>query len=311
MKTKTIFITIIGLLAVTVLVFQSCNKEDPVNQNPTCTITSPTNGQEIAKGETVTISITATASDGSIAKVEFFVDNKSKGSATNPPFEYNWNTNGESIGNHTIKATSTDNSGGSASDEISVEIKEAGGWISGTFTDPRDGKTYLTTSNGDQTWFSEDLYFDTTSSERNHEKDYAETGSYYNWQSARTACPSGWHLPTDEEWKELEMSLYMLQSEADGIGWRGNVQGYFLKSEEGWINYGHGSDRIGFKALPNGYMNDEGELIQKDTTAVFWTATFHSSTESAWFRQLHYIVDQVMRSSTSSTARFSVRCVKN
>ena len=123
MKTKTILITIICLLAVNVLVFQSCKKDDDlVNQNPSCTITSPTSGQEITKGETITISVNATDSDGSIAKVEFFIDNISKGSVSNPPFNYNWDTSGESIGNHTIKATSIDNSGTSTSDEISVEI---------------------------------------------------------------------------------------------------------------------------------------------------------------------------------------------
>ncbi len=310
MKSKTIFIAITSLLVVIALVFQSCKKDEPANQNPTGTITSPTHGQQITIGETVAISVNATDSDGSITEVSFFVDNASKATVTSPPFVYNWNTNTESAGSHAIKATVTDNNGGSDSDEISVELLEAGGWSKGTYTDPRDGKTYGTITNGEQSWFSGNLDFDTTGSMRARGSN--ASGRYYTWQSARSACPAGWHLPSDDEWKALEMELFMLQSQADGIGWRGTVQGWWLKSKEGWTSFGNGTDRIGFTALPDGYMSMDGEIIiEKDTSAVFWTATPHGSVEAAWYRQLRYTADRIRRSSTFTDARFSVRCVKN
>jgi len=310
MKMKTIHNTIIGLLALTVLVFQSCKKDEPVNQNPTCTISSPTNGQEITKGETVTISVNATDSDGSIAKVEFFIDNISKGSVSNPPFNYNWDTSGESIGNHTIKATSIDNSGTSTSDEISVEIIEGG--IAGTFTDPRDGKTYITVALGEQTWLSENLNFDTSGSMRVLNNNGNVYGRLYTWQSALTACPSGWHLPSDEEWKTLEMWLHMLQWQADGIGWRGNVQGWLLKGMTDWGNGGQGgSQRYIFNALPAGYINEDGELKSRGNDAFFWTATDYYSTEDAWYRHLNYASMKIRRSASGTELKFSVRCARD
>ncbi len=311
MKAKIAVKILFGLSVAAIPVMPSCQKIETVNQSPVVRITSPADGQEIPIGETITIEVNATDSDGSIAEVKFFIDNQNRGSATSPPFSFIWNTADEPAGSHTLKAMSFDNSGGSASDEISVELIESGSWTTGTFSDPRDGKTYGTITNGEQSWFSENLSFDTAGSVRVQSENGNVSGSYYTWQSALSACPAGWHLPTDEEWKALEMELHMLQSDADAIGWRGTVQGWWLKSKEGWVGAGNGTDRIGFNAKPDGYLGSDGNPIQKDTTAVFWTATYHSTPESAWYRQLHAGADGIRRSSASSTARFSVRCVKD
>jgi uncharacterized protein (TIGR02145 family) len=85
----------------------------------------------------------------------------------------------------------------------------------------------------------------------------------------------------------------------------------WLKSKEGWKYEGNGTDRYGFNAIPAGYKNDEGDVFLFETDAVFWTATNHDSNETAWYRQLKHNSDGVYRSSTSTTARFSVRCIKN
>lgn len=48
-------------------------------------------------------------------------------------------------------------------------------------------------------------------------------GLLYNWYAvadSRELAPTGWHVPTDEEWKQLEMSLGMSDSEANDRGWR-------------------------------------------------------------------------------------------
>ncbi|MBA7584634.1 hypothetical protein ES708_26591 [subsurface metagenome] len=54
---------------------------------------------------------------------------------------------------------------------------------------------------------------------------YQTYGVLYNWPAALNACPTGWHLPSDEEWKQLEMYLGMSQSEAENTGWRGTDEG--------------------------------------------------------------------------------------
>ena len=64
-------------------------------------------------------------------------------------------------------------------------------------------------------------------------------GRLYLWQTALIACPTGWHLPGDEEWKTLEMYLGMSQSEADDISWRGTDEGTKLKSTSGWHQNGN------------------------------------------------------------------------
>jgi len=314
MKTKITFITLIGLLALTTLLFQSCEKEDEKDTKPTCTITSPTNGQEITKGETITISANATDSDGSIIKVEFFVDNISKGSATNPPYEYNWNTSGESIGNYTIKATSTDNSGGSSSDEISVELIEFTG---STFTDSRDGQTYniISIDDNGQTWFAENLNFDTTGSwwYNNSSANGDVYGRLYTWSVALEACPTGWHLPSDEEWKALDMALGMSQEEADGINARGTDEGKKLKSKTNWIEDGNGTDEIGFAAQPGGFRHPGGNGIfgQMGIQGLWWSSTEYDDFW-AYNRALHYDKDESHREFGGNKINaFGVRCLRD
>ena len=61
-------------------------------------------------------------------------------------------------------------------------------------------------------------------------------GRLYNWYAvddARGLCPSGWHVPTDEEFMTLEMELGMSESEANDTGWRGTDQGTQMKSSAG------------------------------------------------------------------------------
>jgi uncharacterized protein (TIGR02145 family) len=130
MKTKILALSV-SIMAILFIVAVNCNKdeekqEEKANQVPTCQITAPANGQEITKGETVTISVDATDSDGTITEVLFFIDGVGKGSVNSFPYNYDWATSSESIGNHTIKATSIDNNGGSKSDEITVDIIEEG-----------------------------------------------------------------------------------------------------------------------------------------------------------------------------------------
>jgi hypothetical protein len=46
-------------------------------------------------------------------------------------------------------------------------------------------------------------------------------GLYYNWYAVddpRVLCPVGWHVPSDEEWKQLELYLGMPEEEVNGTG---------------------------------------------------------------------------------------------
>ena len=61
-------------------------------------------------------------------------------------------------------------------------------------------------------------------------------GSMYNWFAVNTGnlCPTGWHVPTDDEFKTLSVYLGMTPADADLWGWHGTDQGTQLKSTTGW-----------------------------------------------------------------------------
>lgn len=70
--------------------------------------------------------------------------------------------------------------------------------------------------------------------QNNDEINLPTYGYLYNWFAvvdSRGLAPDGWHVPTDEEWKELETYFGMNQSEADGISWRSADVGGKLKED--------------------------------------------------------------------------------
>jgi len=401
MKTKSTFLFTV-ILSFLLVIQQSCKKE---NQIPTCEIASPVNGQEIISGETATIKVIAADSDGNIDEVHFFIDGNSKGSLTNPPFIYNWNTESESIGMHTLKVRCFDNNDGIVSDEITLEIIETiddntpptafytitsssgtvntifsldasgctdkeddtsdlqviwdfdgdFGWDTGwdvnktvshqyesegtytirmevkdtngktdfytrsisvvyvTMTDPRDGQNYDIVTIGNQTWFAENLNYETSDSwwYENDIENGEIYGRLYAWDDALTVCPSGWHLPSDEEWKVLEKYLGMSQIEVDKSGWRGTDEGQKLKSDTGWNIDINGTNSSRFNALPGGVHTNIGEFESIGNLGSWWSST-EISNAYAWNRHLTYGEIQVHRyQSAFKSNGYSVRCLKN
>lgn len=308
MEAKTRFITLTAWIALTVLLFQSCKKdEEKTNQLPTCTITSPINGQQVTKGETLTISVDANDIDGSIAEVRFLINDVGKGSSASFPFNYNWNTNNENTGNYTLKATSIDNSGGSSTDEISIELTEGGG-ATGTFIDSRDGQTYITIDIGSQIWFAENLSYETPDSwlYNNSSTNGDIYGRLYAWNAALTACPSGWHLPSDAEWTVL---TNFLGGESIAGGKMKEV------GTAHWNSPNAGAtNSSGFAALPGGNSSSGETFNFLGNLGYWWSSTEDSDTYSdiySWSRSLSFAYGQTYRISNSTTWGFSVRCIKD
>ena len=59
---------------------------------------------------------------------------------------------------------------------------------------------------------------------------YGKLYNRYAIKSEKGLCPEGWHVPSDEEWKQLEMAAGMSEPVTNRRGWRGNIGGK-LKSE--------------------------------------------------------------------------------
>lgn len=140
---------------------------------------------------------------------------------------------------------------------------------------------------------------------------YGTTGSNSNPSGIQGICPDGWHIPSDSEWKQLEMFLGMSQEEADGVDWRGSTEGGKLKQEgtSWWKSPNTGAtNESGFNALPGGYRDGGGFFQDLGTTARFWTST---EEVKAYMRELDNNSSQVFRDFKAYYNGYSVRCVKD
>ena len=142
-----------------------------------------------------------------------------------------------------------------------------------------------------------------------------EMMQYTTQQGTQGICPSGWHLPTDEELKVLEGvvdSLFGVGSPEWDIGMesRGYDANINLKAISGWDNNGNGTNLFGFLALPGGYRYPNGTFGHAGISNYLWSATVHS-TYNAWYRALRYDKTKVGRYNTNKRSGFSVRCLRN
>ncbi len=210
-----------------------------------------------------------------------------------------------------------------------------------------DGKSYAVVKIGTQTWMAENLawlpavsasvkgsdsvkhyyvynYEDSLVLPAKNTTNYKLYGVLYNWPAAmnegskslsgqrtvQDVCPTGWHMPYDEDWKMLENFLGMSQHDADSIYWRGSGEvGNKLKSSVGWNSEGNGINFSGFTALPGGYRNTHGSFGTLGNYALFWSATL--SDTASWYRSLNFNDNGVFRFTTLKSHGFSVRCIKD
>jgi uncharacterized protein (TIGR02145 family) len=215
---------------------------------------------------------------------------------------------------------------------------ETGHGATGTMTDI-DGNVYKTIKIGNQVWMAENLKVTryrngdpipsaTSKSQwknlrsgaycayNNNNGNVSTYGLLYNWYAiddSRNIAPEGWHMPTDEEWKELEMHLGMSRSEADDTGWRGTDEGGKLK-EAGtthWSSPNSGAtNSSGFTALPGGYRLLNGTFLLMGDYGDWWSDTAYSSV-FAWRRSLSYDSSGVYRDYNDRQSGFSVRLVRD
>jgi len=193
-------------------------------------------------------------------------------------------------------------------------------YTTGTFTDARDGKTYKTVKIGNQTWMAENLNYATAKGSwcytlpnragDDEKPNCAKYGRLYDWATAKSACPKGWHLPSKYEWQTL----------VDYLGGN-NVAGGKLKSIGGWNSPNTGAtDSSGFAALPGGFRDDGNNRFSfMSWLGLWWSATQYDPlnvwvcalNEHSTEAELSYYNNNYFDLHFYVNNGFSVRCVKD
>ena len=184
------------------------------------------------------------------------------------------------------------------------------------------GKTYKTVVIGGKTWMAENLNYQTASGSwcyDNNSSNCDKYGRLYDWKTARTVCPAGWHLPSRNDWDDLGRAAggERKPDNRDNIDWYGAWYGAGkkLKARSGWNNLydgsdGNGTDDFGFSALPGGGRTSDGGFYRAGNRGYWWTAT-EGVAGNADNRYMNYHDDDVDEYLNDKSDGFSVRCVKD
>ena len=309
---------LIGSIA-TSIIFTSCKKDDDNKSSNTTSGNAPianfvASQTNIEEGTSIT-----------------FTDN-----STNIPTTWSWdfgdgNTSTEqnpshiynTEGSYSVSLTANNTYGSDTetkTDYITVDTVSTTN-ETGTFIDNRDGKTYKWVKIGNQVWMAENLAFtdsgqqitDNTAWENNtsyngwcyydnNSSNGTIYGVLYQWEVAKTACPNGWHLPTDDEWTTL-------------INYLGgtDIAGGKMK-ETGtthWVSPNTGADNSsGFSALPSGLCYSDGTFNHLYNASFYWSNTeIYSNNVYSYY--LYYENTKATRYNYDKSYGFSVRCIRD
>ena len=114
---------------------------------------------------------------------------------------------------------------------------------SGKFKDSRDGKYYKYAYIGNTRWMAENLNYGNDSlgiCSWDDDENCSEYGRFYTYEEARTVCPDGWRLPTENDFSEL----------VENVGGSTNAAVYLRSTE--WGGDLPGINAYGFSAKPTG-----------------------------------------------------------
>ncbi|PLX14026.1 MAG: hypothetical protein C0597_10650 [Marinilabiliales bacterium] len=124
-------------------------------------------------------------------------------------------------------------------------------------------------------------------------------GAYYNNAGARNECPDGWHLPSDEEWMELE------------------------------LNFGVKPDKVkehGLREIDLTKLNDAGFIIEEckykaslypnQKALAFWTSTenkmlYTGYSEKYFARIIRLDENKISKELRNKSEELNVRCVQS
>ncbi len=193
-----------------------------------------------------------------------------------------------------------------------------------------DGNVYRTVTIGEQVWMAENLkttkYYDGKEIPQvsdndewtnlnspaycwydNDEATYKnQYGALYNWHviNSGNICPSGWHVPTDDEWTTLRDYI------ANDGHTRSRVAAA-LKSTTGWRDGGNGTDNYGFSALAAGYRLFNSGSYRDETENAYWWSATPDGDDFAWGRYIQFGGKILYVLSYDHKNGVSVRCLQD
>lgn len=185
------------------------------------------------------------------------------------------------------------------------------------FTDMRDGNIYPIVQIGEQCWMAENLrysgnivevnsgeWFNVNFTEQpawcyyNYEAENdALYGKLYNQRAVKTGmlCPTGWHIPSDDEW-------IIVTNELGGLSNAGGK----MKAVIGWDEPNTGAtNESGFSALPGGVRHGNGDFEFMGTIGIWW------SSSDGIVREIHFDDSWVFWGSGPGSSGLSCRCVRD
>lgn len=159
--------------------------------------------------------------------------------------------------------------------------------------DARDGRNYKTTTIGTQVWMAENVNVNIPGSIcYDNEPTCDFLGRLYTWEAAQNVCPTGWHLPSIEDFKTL----------LDNVGARDDERSSNLRVAV----WKHGLDSYGFSARAAGFYDPPRGFVDLGYFAKFW-----SFTECALSIQDYTVGIECKGPDSDSGRSYSVRCLKD
>ena len=198
-------------------------------------------------------------------------------------------------------------------------------------TDNRDGKIYNILQIGTQCWFKQNLNtgirIDGLQEQTNNgiiekycysdaEANCAVYGGLYQWNEmmnysttpgVQGICPSGWHIPTVDDWATVITFLggqYVAGGKMKSTGTIGEGTGLWFDPNTGATN------ESGFTALPAGLRYNSGNFNYMGDYSNFWSSS-EDNTTLAWYQYLYYNYSSVTKDNYDKDAGHSVRCLRD
>jgi uncharacterized protein (TIGR02145 family) len=239
---------------------------------------------------------------------------------------------------------SSSSGGSSSSNGSSSSIASSSSGTASPYTDKGNSiSSYGTIEIGGKTWMTENLNYKVAGSkcygEGNPLYNASEVqsncdkyGRLYGWATVmgfdascntstceeqvseghRGICPSGWHIPSKEDWDKL--MRYVDGDEGTISPYNSSTAGKHLKATSGWNDYngnsGNGEDTHDFSALPGGYGNSSGTFSNVGNNGYWWSSSEYDKYR-AYSRSMIYNGENATSYTSDKSLLLSVRCVKD